>query len=172
MPASVPTRPGLPKPGASVRPFKGTAPLGLIRDLKVSARLLKIEISAEVLQDKLFQSRFSVAKTAEATPEHAVLGFSSWCGLELMAASLVGMDLDSGVVDMDARMPPSFEATEMWVPSEPVPAPVPEGWGPEGQYSVDAAQTFVVALLASLRTVEMLRSEVRDRRLRADGSEV
>ena len=73
---------------------------------------------------------------------------------------------------MDARMPPSFEATEMWVPSEPVPAPVPEGWGPEGQYSVDAAQTFVVALLASLRTVEMLRSEVRDRRLRADGSVV
>ena len=82
------------------------------------------------------------------------------------------MDLHSGVVGMDARMPPLLEATDMWVPSDPVPAPVPEGWGPEGRHSVDAAQTFVVALLASLRTVEMMRSEIRDRRLRADGSVV
>ena len=158
--------------GTSVRPFKGTAPLGLIRDLKVSARLLKIEISEAVLQDKLFQSRFCVAKTADAAPEHAVLGFSSWCGLELMAASLAGMDLDTGSVDLDARMPPSAEGTSQWVPDDPVPAPMLDGWEPDGQHSADAAQTFVVALLASLRTKEMLRSEIKDRRLRADGSVV
>ena len=132
--------------------------------------MVKTEISEDALKDKLFQSRFGVAKTADAAPEHAALGFSSWCGLELMAASLAGMDMKSGSVDLDARMPPSAEAASMWVPADPVPAPVLEGWGPEGQHSVDAAQTFVVALLASLRTVEMMRSEIRDRRLRANGS--
>ena len=72
----------------------------------MSTRLLKIEISEGVLQYKLFQSRFGVAKTAEAAPEHAMLGFSSWCGLELMAASLAGMpvDLETGSVDLGARL--------------------------------------------------------------------
>ena len=58
----------------------------------------------------------------------------------------------------------------MWVPADPVLALVLEGWGPEGQHSADAAQTFVVALRASLWTVEMMRWEIRDWRLRADGS--
>ena len=71
------------------------------------------------------------------------------------------MDMDSGQVDLDARMPPSAEATDMWVLSDPVPTPVLDGWGPEGQHSADAAQTFVVGLLASLRTVEMMRSEIK-----------
>ena len=97
-------------------------------------------------------------RTADAAPGHAVLGFSSWCGLELMAAALAGVDMDSDLVDLDAQMPPSAEATNMWVPGNPVPALVLKGWGPEGQHSADAAPTFMVGLLASLRMVEVMRS--------------
>ena len=42
--------------------------------------------------------------------------------------------------------------------------------GPHSGHSVDAAQTFVVCLLASLRTVELRRSHVHALRRRDDGS--
>ena len=70
--------------------------------------------------------------------------------LELMAASLAGMDMKSGSVDLDARMPPSAEATSMRVPADPVPAPVLEGWGPGGQHSVDAAHADLCGGTAGL----------------------
>ena len=47
-----------------------------------------------------------------------------------------------------------------------------EGWGAHCEHTVDAAQTFVVCLLASLQTVEMQRSHVHDIQVRDDGSTV
>ena len=105
-------------------------------------------------------------------PEQAVLGFRTWCGLEFQAAALAGMHLKTGKVDESARLPPLARATLYWVPPDPVPAPIIEGWGPNCEHTVDAAQTFVVCLLASLRTVEMRRSHVHEVRRRNDGSTV
>ena len=160
------------RPDYKGKQFKGTAPLGLIRDLKTAARLFKLEIPVQVTGDELLLSHFSVARTVDSMPEQAVLGFRTWCGLELQAAALVGMDPKTGRVDESARLPPPAHATPHWVPAEPVPAPLIEGWGPEFEHTVDAAQTFVVCLLASLRTVEMRRSQVHSVRRRDNGSTV
>ena len=123
-----------------------------------------------MLKDELLLSHFSVARTVDTMPEQAVLGFLAWCGLEFQAAALAGMNLRTGKVGKSARLPPLARATIHWVPPDPMPAPMIEGWGAHCEHTVDAAQTFVVCLLASLRTVEMKRSHVQDLRLRDDSS--
>lgn len=105
-------------------------------------------------------------------PEQAVLRFRTWCGLEFPAAALAGINLEMGEVDESARLPPLAQATPHWMPPDRVPAPTIKGWGAHSEYTVDAAQTFVVCLLASLRTVEMKRSHVHDLQQRVDGSAV
>ena len=93
-------------------------------DLKTAARLFKLEIPVQVTGDELLLSHFSVARTVDSMPEQAVLGFRTWCGLELQAAALVGMHPKTGRVDESARLPPPAHATPHWVPPEPVPAPL------------------------------------------------
>ena len=144
--------------------------MGLLRDLKAAAWLFKLKISEQVLKDELLLSHFSVARTADTMPEQAVLSFRAWCGLEFQAAALAGMNLKTGKVDESARPPPPAQATLQWVPPDPVPALMIEGWGAHCEHTVNAAQTFVVCLLTSLQMVEMKRSHVQDLQLRDDGS--
>ena len=108
-------------------------------------------------KDELLLSHFSVARAVDSMPEQAVLGFRTWCGLEFQAAALAGMHPKTGEVDESARLLPLAQATPHWVPQgpDPVPTPLIEGWGPNCKHTVDAAQTFAVCLLASLRTVEI-----------------
>ena len=113
------------RPKFSGKQFKGTAPLGRLQDLRTAAQLFRLEIPEQVLKDELLLSHISVARTVEAMPGQAVLGFRAWCGLPHLA----GMNLKTGEV----------------------------------------AQTFVVCLLAALRTVEMKRSHIHDLRQRDDG---
>ena len=146
--------------------------MGLIRDLKTAAQLFKLKIPVQVTGDKLLLSHFSVARSVDSMPEQAVLGFRTWCGLEFQAAALASMHLRMGEVDESARLPPLAHATPHWIPPKLVPAPLIEGWGPEFEHTVDAAQTFVVCLLASLRTVKMRQSQVHDVQQRENGSTV
>ena len=143
------------KPGA--KPFKGTAALALVRDLTVASKLFRLGISPAFLKDDRILTHFAVERSLETQAEQAVLGFRSWVGLELMAAD-------------EDRQPAKYD--KLVYPGGRGPAPVPEGWGYEDRWDCDAAQTVVVGILASLRTVELLRSKVIAVRVRADGSVV
>ena len=78
------------KPNYGGKQFKGTAPLGVLQDLRNAAQMLKLEILEHVLKDDIFLSHFSVARTVETLPEQALLGFRSWCGLEIQLGSCSG----------------------------------------------------------------------------------
>ena len=132
---------------SAAKPFKGTAPLALVRDLTVASKLFRLGISAEVLKDDKILPHFAVVRSLETQAEQAVLGFRSWRGLELMAAALA-----------EDRLPPAY--AKFTYPSVPVPAPELDGWNDDHRWDCDAAQTVVVSILASLRTVELLRSKI------------
>ena len=98
-------------------------------------------------------------RSLETQAEQAVLGFRSWVGLELMAAAL-----------SKDRQPARYD--KLVYPGAREPAPGLEGWEHEDRWDCDAAQTVVVGILASLRTKELLRSQVVAVRTRDDGSVV
>ena len=73
---------------SGAKPFKGTAALALTRDLMVASKLFQLGISPELLKDDKILTHFAVERSVETQAEQAVLGFWSWVGLELMAATI------------------------------------------------------------------------------------